>query len=36
MFMDPRSIPATIEGMRSIVSDSNNLNSNLLNLDLDK
>jgi len=36
MFMDPRSIPATIEGMRSIVSDNNNLNSNLLNLDLDK
>jgi regulator of protease activity HflC (stomatin/prohibitin superfamily) len=36
MFMDPRSIPATLEGMRSIVSDGNNYNSNLLNLDLDK
>jgi hypothetical protein len=36
MFIDPRSIPATLEGMRSIVSDGNNYNSNLLNLDLDK
>lgn len=28
MFMDPRTIPATIEGMRSIVSDGDKLNSN--------
>ncbi len=30
MFMDPRSIPATLEGMRSIVSDTTGLNSNPL------
>jgi hypothetical protein len=36
MFMDPRTIPATIEGMRSLVSDGNNLNSQSLNFDLDK
>jgi len=30
MFMDPRTIPATLEGMRSIVSDTNGSNSNPL------
>ncbi len=30
MFMDPRSIPATLEGMRSIVSDATGVNSNPL------
>ncbi|GAX42023.1 SPFH domain, Band 7 family protein [Tolypothrix sp. NIES-4075] len=30
MFMDPRTIPATLEGMRSIVSDANGSNSNPL------
>ncbi|MBD2411524.1 paraslipin [Nostoc calcicola FACHB-389] len=30
MFMDPRSIPATLEGMRSIVTDATNGNSNPL------
>jgi regulator of protease activity HflC (stomatin/prohibitin superfamily) len=35
MFMDPRSIPATIEGMRSIVGDGNN-NSQPSNFDLGK
>jgi hypothetical protein len=28
MFMDPRSIPATLEGMRSIVSDAAQADSN--------
>jgi hypothetical protein len=36
MFIDPRSIPATIEGMRSIISDGNTLNSGQLSFDLDK
>ena len=36
MFMDPRNIPATIEGIRSIVSDRNKPNSESLNFDLDK
>jgi len=36
MFIDPRSIPATIEGMRSIISDGNTLNSAQLSFDLDK
>lgn len=35
MFMDPRSIPAMIEGMRSIVGDGNN-NSQSSNFDLGK
>ncbi|WP_138497409.1 SPFH domain-containing protein [Nostoc sp. PA-18-2419] len=30
MFMDPRTIPATLEGMRSIVADATNGNSNSL------
>ncbi|MDZ8029125.1 MAG: SPFH domain-containing protein [Nostoc sp. SerVER01] len=30
MFMDPRTIPATLEGMRSIVADASNGNSNPL------
>jgi hypothetical protein len=30
MFMDPRSIPATLEGMRSIVSDTTGANLNPL------
>lgn len=34
MFMDPRSIPATLEGMRSIVGDGNQNNSQPLNFDL--
>ena len=36
MFMDPRNIPATIEGIRSIVSDRNKPNSESLDFDLDK
>ncbi len=36
MFMDPRSIPATLEGMRSIVGDGNQNNSQSLSFDLDK
>ena len=36
MFIDPRSIPATIEGMRSIISDGHTLNSGQLSFDLDK
>jgi regulator of protease activity HflC (stomatin/prohibitin superfamily) len=36
MFMDPRSIPATIEGMRSIVSDSDRTDSNPLNLEMEQ
>ncbi|MEB3182402.1 MAG: SPFH domain-containing protein [Nostocaceae cyanobacterium] len=32
MFMDPRSIPATLEGMRSIVGDSTNGNGNSLGM----
>ncbi|MGB7441779.1 MAG: SPFH domain-containing protein [Coleofasciculaceae cyanobacterium] len=36
MFMDPRSIPATLEGMRSIVSDGEQLNSDSLNLGINR
>ncbi len=36
MFMDPRSIPATIEGMRSIVGDSDRTDSNPLNLEMEQ
>ena len=34
MFMDPRTIPATLEGMRSIVGDGNKLNSGNLDFEL--
>jgi regulator of protease activity HflC (stomatin/prohibitin superfamily) len=36
MFMDPRSIPATVEGMRSIINDGEQVNSYPLNLDLEQ
>ncbi|HBL13483.1 MAG TPA: paraslipin [Cyanobacteria bacterium UBA11162] len=36
MFMDARNIPATIEGMRSIIDDSSNLSSDPLNPGLNK
>lgn len=36
MFMDPRSIPATLEGMRSIVSDGDQVNSDSLNLGINR
>ncbi|MGQ4647477.1 SPFH domain-containing protein [Lyngbya aestuarii] len=36
MFIDPRSIPATIEGMRSIIGNGEQSSINQLRLDLDK
>lgn len=36
MFMDPRSIVSTLEGMRSVLSESDSGNSQPLNLELDK
>ncbi|MGH2413050.1 MAG: SPFH domain-containing protein [Microcystaceae cyanobacterium] len=36
MFMDPRSIMSTIEGMRSVIGDSKNSNSSSLDIDLEK
>ncbi|MBZ8181346.1 SPFH domain-containing protein [Oscillatoria salina] len=36
MFMDPRSIVSTLEGMRSVVSSNQNGETTSLNLDLDK
>jgi len=36
MFIDPRSIPATIEGMRSIIGNGEQDSANQLRLDLDK
>ncbi|NEO45187.1 MAG: SPFH/Band 7/PHB domain protein [Moorea sp. SIO4A3] len=36
MFMDPRSIPATIEGMRSIVGDGDQVNPNSLGMNVNQ
>ncbi|PSO56434.1 MAG: paraslipin [Cyanobacteria bacterium QS_7_48_42] len=36
MFMDPRNLASTLEGMRSVVGEDNNRNSQPLNLEFDK